>query len=274
MRNLLVQQRIAIAAFAILSLMILAGCYLFSISLAKTSFASGAILLTCILFLACYQLRKKLSILSIGSTSTWLQFHIFIGLLSFVLFMLHMKMRIPDGLFEFILFLTYFIVFLSGVIGWLLSRSIPHRLLSRGEEVIFERIPLHRRKIHDKVKALVFENADAGQGRAIPDFYEQHLRTFFEGPRNLIRHILHSERHRHQLSQKISALQPFLNEQEQARLQQIAKKIQLKDDLDYQYIFQAIIKLWLFVHVPLTYSLIIFALYHTLAVCAFASMSR
>lgn len=183
-----------------------------------------------------------------------------------------MKMRIPDGLFEFILFLTYFTVFLSGVLGWLLSRSIPHRLLSRGEEVIFERIPLHRRKIHDKVKALVFENA--GDGKAIPDFYEQHLRTFFEGPRNQLRHILHSERHRHQLSQKIAALKPFLNEQEQATLLQITKKIQLKDDLDYQYIFQAIIKAWLFVHVPLTYSLIIFALYHTLAVCAFASMSR
>ncbi|MFH1304583.1 MAG: hypothetical protein ABIK07_26320 [Planctomycetota bacterium] len=272
MRNLLFQQRIAITTFAILSLMIVAGCYLFSITLSKTSFATGTVLLISIFILASYQLRKKLSILLIGNTSAWLQFHIFLGLLTSVVFLLHMKMQIPDGLFEFLLFLNYLTVFFSGVIGWLLSRRIPHRLLSRGEEVIFERIPLHRRKIHDKVKSLVLESNASGKG-AIPDFYDEHLRTFFEGPRNQLRHILHSERHRHELSQKITALQPYLNSQEQAVLQQISEQIQLKDDLDYQYIFQAIIKLWPFVHVPLTYSLIIFAVYHTLAVCAFASTS-
>ncbi|MCA9013838.1 MAG: hypothetical protein KDA77_00780 [Planctomycetaceae bacterium] len=273
MKHFLIQQRITFLVFAAISLVILTGCYLFSITLSKTAFASGTILLLCILFLAGYQLRKKLSFLPWGNSSAWLRFHIFIGFLSFVVFAIHSKLQIPNGLLELILFLTYYTVFLSGVLGWFLSRSIPYRLLSRGEEVIFERIPAHRRKIHDRVKTLVFNDAEPEQGAALSDFYHRHLQNFFEGPRHQLSHILHSERHLHRLSQKISALRPFLNEQEQARLQQIEEQIQLKDDLDYQYIFQAIIKLWLFVHVPLTYSLIIFAFYHALAACAFASTS-
>jgi len=271
MRNLFIQQRLALAAFIFLSTIMFTTYYLFSITLSNTSLASGAILLIFIFILASYQLRKKLPFLSIGSTSAWLHFHIFVGLLSSVLFLLHIKMQIPDGQFEFILFLTYSTVFITGVIGWILSRSIPYRLLSRGEEVIFERIPIHRRTIHNKVKGLVFENTNPDEGAAIPDFYDKYLRIFFEGPQNQMRHLLHSKRHRHQLSQKMAALIPYLNEQEQVVLQQLEEQVQLKDDLDYQYALQATMKLWLFVHIPLTYSLIIFALFHTIAVCAFAS---
>jgi len=270
MRNLLIQQRVTLSAFLVLSVIFCAAYYLFSIRLANTSFASGVFLLICLFFLASYQLRKKLSFLSIGNTSAWLHFHIFVGLLSSVLFLLHVKMQVPDGLFEFILFLTYCTVFFTGVIGWILSRSIPRRLLSRGEEVIFERIPIHGRTIHNKVKSLVLEMARSDNGVAIPDFYHKHLDFFFEGPRNQLRHILHSKRHRHQLAQKFSALMPYLNEPEQKVLKQLAEQVQLKDNLDYQYALQATMKLWLFVHIPLTYSLIIFAMFHTIAVCAFA----
>ncbi|MCH9652751.1 MAG: hypothetical protein K0U86_02870 [Planctomycetes bacterium] len=270
MRNLFFQQRIALTAFVFLSAIIFGAYYLFSITLSNTSFACGVTLLIFIFILSSYQLRKKLPFLSIGNTSTWLHFHIFVGLLSSVLFLLHIKMRIPDGLFEFILFLTYSTVFLSGVIGWILSRSVPYRLLSRGEEVIFERIPIHRRTIHNKVKVLIFDKPNPDLGSAIPDFYHKHLQSFFSGPCNQMRHLLHSKRHRHQLSQRFSALMPYLNEQEQTVLHQLEEQVQLKDDLDYQYALQATMKLWLFVHIPLTYSLIIFALFHTIAVCAFA----
>lgn len=273
MRRLLFQQRYYIVAFVFLTVITFIGFYLFSITLSKTTFASGFILLFCIFFLASYQLRKSFSFLSIGSTSSWLQLHIFIGLLSFLFFTLHIKVHMPNGFFEILLFLVYITVFLSGVIGWFLSRSVPNRLLSRGEEVIFERIPIHRRNVLDKVEALVLNYAGSDKGNAIPDFYQKYLRSFFEGPRNLMRHILHSERHRHKLLQKVTTMKPFLNEQEQSTMQQIIELIQIKDDLDYQHALQVAMKLWLFVHVPLTYALIIIALFHTIAVCAFASTS-
>lgn len=271
MKSLFLQQRIVLTTFTFLTVLVFAAYYIYSNTLTNSSFVSGTILLTLIFILASYQIRKKLPFLSIGNTSAWLQFHIFVGLFSSILFLLHVKMQVPDGLFELILFLTYITVFLSGVIGWILSRSIPHRLLSRGEEVIYERIPIHRRTIQNKVKELVYEKSNSDLGNAIPDFYEKHLRIFFEGPQNQMRHILHSKRHRHHLSQKTMALLPYLNEHEKSVLHQLDEQVQIKDDLDYQFALQATLKLWLFVHIPLTYSLIIFALFHTIAVCAFAS---
>ena len=66
---------------------------------------------------------------------------------------------------------------------------------------------------------------------------------------------------------------PYLEEREQEAMRQIAVQIQLKDDLDYQRSLQSVLKTWLFVHVPLTWTLILFALFHTITVCAFASTS-
>lgn len=273
MKQLLIQYRNRLSTFLVLVALILSGTWLYSLTLAKTAFASGTLLLSCILILAAYQWRKKLSFLSLGNATAWLQFHIFVGWLSCVLFLLHIGFHVPDGLLEFALFLTYSFVFLSGVLGWLLSRIIPYRLLSRGEQVIYERIPVHRRKIQETVEKLVSDSLKSEEGTAVADFYHKHLEDYFSGSRNQIRHILHSRRHRHQLAQRVTDLQTFLNEREQETMRQIDHQIQLKDDLDYQQSLQSVLKFWLFVHVPLTYTLILFALFHTITVCAFASTS-
>lgn len=273
MKQIIMQQRILLSAFLVLVVLMLAGTWLYSLTLAKTAFATGTLLLCCILILAAYQWRKKLSFLSLGSATVWLQFHIFVGWLSSVLFLLHTGFHVPDGLLEIALFLTYCFVFLSGVLGWFLSRVVPYRLLSRGEQVIFERIPVYRRKIRERVEKLVSQTKETGEGTAIADFYQRHLEDYFADARNQLRHILHSKRHRHLLSQQVADLQPFLNEGERETLQQIAAQIQLKDDLDYQQALQSTLKFWLFVHVPLTYTLILFAMFHTITVCAFASTS-
>ncbi|QDT83860.1 hypothetical protein MalM14_14950 [Gimesia chilikensis] len=269
----LIQYRIRVIFFLVLVILTLSVFWLYSLTLSKTAFASGILLLCCILFLAAYQWRKKLSFLSLGTATVWLQFHIFVGLMSSLLFLMHIGFRVPDGMLEFALFLTYCFVFLSGVLGWLLSRIIPYRLLSRGEQVIYERIPIYYRKVREAVEQLVSENLKTDEENAIADFYQKNLREFFSGPRNQLRHILHSRRHRHQLMQQVSQMLPYLEEREQEAMKQIAVQIQLKDDLDYQRSLQSVLKTWLFVHVPLTWTLILFALFHTITVCAFASTS-
>lgn len=273
MRHLIYQFRIRLAIFSALVLLLLFGVWLYSLTLAKTAFATGSLLLCCIFILTAYQWRKKLSFLSLGNATAWLQFHIFTGWLSCVLFLLHIHFQIPDGLLEFSLFLTYCFVFASGVLGWILSRIVPYRLLSRGEQVIYERIPVHQRKIRETVEALVSQTDGGNGSSAVSDFYQNHLADYFAGSRNQLRHILHSKRHRHQLSQQVEVLQPYLDEEEQKTMRLISEQIQIKDDLDYQQALQSTLKFWLFVHVPLTYTLILFALFHTIAVCAFASTS-
>ena len=53
----------------------------------------------------------------------------------------------------------------------------------------------------------------------------------------------------------------------------IIRQVQRKDDLDYQYALQGALKLWLFVHIPLTYGLLVLAIFHGLAACAYGGIS-
>ena len=63
---------------------------------------SGWVLMILILLLFFYSLRKKLTLLPIGKTSSWLQFHSYAGFLSVLVFFQHLTYRLPNGFFEII----------------------------------------------------------------------------------------------------------------------------------------------------------------------------
>jgi peptidoglycan biosynthesis protein MviN/MurJ (putative lipid II flippase) len=52
-------------------------------------------------------------------------------------------------------------------------------------------------------------------------------------------------------------------------LRQLRELVKQKDNLDFQYAMQATLKCWLFMHVPLTYGLLLFAALHVLVVYAY-----
>ena len=53
-----------------------------------------------------------------------------------------------------------------------------------------------------------------------------------------------------------------MNEEERKYLNQLSDLVEQKDDLDYHYSLQAVLKYWLFVHIPLAYGLLIFTVIH------------
>jgi hypothetical protein len=57
-------------------------------------------------------------------------------------------------------------------------------------------------------------------------------------------------------------------------LENLADLVRRKDGLDYHHALQTSLKLWLFMHVPLTYSLMIFSLLHVVLVYAFSGGAR
>jgi hypothetical protein len=61
-----------------------------------------------------------------------------------------------------------------------------------------------------------------------------------------------------------------LNDNETAILRDIADLTRAKDDLDYHYALQSTMKRWQFVHVPLSFGLILLVLLHMVVVYAFA----
>jgi len=236
----------------------------------RLSYLTGWVLFGLILALTLYNARKKLPFVPLLSSEAWLQFHIYAGLLTGVLFAIHISYRLPTGWFEGILAWLYALVMLSGFFGLFISRTIPQRLTTRGGEVLFERIPAIRRQLQERAEALALKSIPEVKFTTIADFYARELKDFFEDTRNVWLHLFEVRTPLNRLLNKISDLNRYLNEQERAALDQIAALVRQKDGLDYHYALQLTLKLWLFTHIPLTYSLLLFALAHIVLVFAFS----
>ncbi|HEX3599041.1 MAG TPA: hypothetical protein VHU84_02800, partial [Lacipirellulaceae bacterium] len=61
--------------------------------LMPSSYSTGYILLAALLFLALYNLRKKLPSLPLGNSATWLQWHLYVGIGSVGVFAMHAGLR-------------------------------------------------------------------------------------------------------------------------------------------------------------------------------------
>ncbi|MGA2540958.1 MAG: hypothetical protein ABSG78_05285 [Verrucomicrobiota bacterium] len=234
------------------------------------SYLTGWALLAVILLLAIYNARKKLPFLPLLSSEAWLQFHIYAGLLTGVLFAVHVSYKIPAGWFQGVLAWLYLLVMASGFFGLFLSRTIPRRLTTRGGEVLFERIPSIRRQIQEQAEQLALQSAGESKSDTIAGFYLRELKDFFNGSKNRLSHWSEDGSPLNHILTKISDVQRYLNEQERATLEKIAVLVRQKDALDYHYAQQFLLKAWLFVHIPLTYSLLLFAVVHIILVFAYS----
>jgi len=253
-----------------LALMVVAAEAIGSTALVKTGFASGWLLFVSVVGLALYNVRKKFSFLPLGSAASWLQIHIYLGLFSGILFAIHLQWQMPRGIFESVLALLFSTVFASGLFGLIISRVFARRLSTRPGEYLFQRIPPIRHQLLNRVERLVVQCMEKTESSGVPEFYARRLKPYFGKPRNFWRHLILSNRPVSLLLSEVESLERYLNETERDIMQQIAKFVIQKDDLDYHYAHQAMLRYWLFAHVPLTYALICFATIHMVLVYAFS----
>jgi hypothetical protein len=246
------------------------------VSLQRSAYTSGWLLIGMCFFLAAYNLRKKLPFIPLGASSSWLQFHIYVGLLSIVVFIGHAVYKPdagfswPNGYLEFTLGLLYALVAASGVFGLFITRFIPARLTVRGEEVIFERIGSFRRRVRDEAAALVVQSVAEADVTTIADYYTHRLAVFFERPRNFWRHLIQSAGPRHEYLRELSDLDRYLSDVERPIAAKLTTLVEVKDDLDYQHALQFTLKTWLFAHIGLTYAMLLLAAMHAVLAYAFA----
>ncbi len=245
--------------------------WLFDMALRDASFLSGWLLIIGMAFLTIYNLRKKFPFLPLIPSAYWLQFHVYLGFIVIVLFLLHTSMEFPRGPFEITFWLLFFAVAGSGVIGIFITRNLPGRLQQRhGERLIFERIPVFRADLAEQVRELAMKSVTEISSSTIADYYAVRLNPYFAEPRNFSSHLFQSERPLVNLRREIRSIQRYLNKRGREILDDIEVHVIAKDNLDYPYALQLVLKGWLFVHIPLTYSLMIFALMHVVLVYAFA----
>ena len=102
-------------------------------------FTGYSLLAVCVL-LAFLSVRKRMLALPIGPVKVWLQIHIYAGVLSLVLFVLHVGW-FNGGWLELILGSLFLWIGGTGIYLWYVSRRIPKRLLAVGRDVVLEEIP-------------------------------------------------------------------------------------------------------------------------------------
>ena len=230
-------------------------------SLLHSSFFTGYVLIGSLFLLAAFGMRKRLPMIGgIGSAAFWMQMHIYVGLGSFAVFAMHIAFRFPDGMLESILATLYCVVFFSGLYGLWATRTIPRKLTNVGEEVIFERIPLFKRNLARQAQTIVMESCE--RTPVLARFYANRLSGFFERRRSLAYLLVPTGRMRRQLISEIEELDRFLAQEDRSVSRKLAIMVRKKDDLDYHTAMQGRLKVWLFVHIAMTYSLLIFSVVH------------
>lgn len=239
-------------------------------SLKPTNFYTGWILAGCMIFLTLYNLRKKLTFLpALGTSALWLQLHLYIGFFTIFMFVLHVNFHVPNGIFESVLFILFFAVVGSGVFGIFITRRSPRLMTRKGETVLYERIPIFRKKIKDEVEKLVFDSIEETNSTTLSDFYLKKLHRYFSRPQNILRHLFESHTPLRRLKNEVDVVERYLDSNEKEVLQEIVSYIETKDNLDYQYAHQLMLKGWLFFHIPVTYALLVFSFVHGILAYAF-----
>jgi len=248
---------------AMLSGLVFAGLTWQQDSLGGASFPSGYGLLTLILLLAAFRWRKHCPQLSwLGSSSTWLQWHIYAGWVAFVLFWIHVNFRWPMGILEQCLATVFLWITASGCYGLYLSRTYPKKLTAIGREVIFEQIPVERRRLVLQAEALALDARQ--QSEILVEFIAQRLLPFLTSRRSVAYFVFPSGKTKRALLAESESLKRYLATDHQTRITPLQRLIQEKDDLDFHGALQGRLKGWLFLHVCLTGVLLGLATVHTI----------
>ena len=226
-----------------------------------------------------FHIAIKTAGLSPKSATRWRKIHIFVGYLLIAAFISHSDFSLPDTGFEWALWTGFVLVTLSGIFGTYLAWSLQaKRRIDEG--VSYDRIPTLRAELARDVHAAVAETDPAAAAIALPglpydawikDLYTTHLRDFFQGQRNFTAHLIGSQRPLKRLTDDIDNLSRYVDQQSQEKLAAIKNLVVEKDRLDFARVYLGLTKGWLFVHVPVTYALIVLTVLHILVVYAFSS---
>lgn len=217
--------------------------------------------------------------LSPKSAMRWRRVHVYAGYLVIAAFISHSDFTLPDTGFEWALWTGFVLVTLSGIFGTYLAWS--QRAKGRIEEgVSYDRIPALRAELElaflravaeTDASAAVIDLPGLPHDAWITDLYTTHLGDFFQGPRNLTAHLIGSQRPLKRLTEAIDNLSRYVDQPRQAKLAYIKTLVIDKDRLDFARVSLGLARGWLFVHVPVTYGLIVLTVLHVLVVYAFSS---
>jgi len=239
-------------------------------ALGNPALLTGWCLFAALVVLGAFNGRKKISMLPLGNASTWLQLHVVGGFLALALFWLHARTLWPDGFYEQLLAGCFYLVSVSGLVGWRLQRSLPQRLTSTGVEILYERIPAEIANLRGQAEALVLECTKVTGRDTLARHYTETLDWFFRRPRFLRNHVFGGKMARAWQRQQFGAIRQYLDEREARFLDRLTAIAEYKTDVDFHHAAQTMMKLWLFAHLPIAIATLLLAVWHIFLVHVYA----
>jgi hypothetical protein len=226
-----------------------------------------------------FHIAIKTARLSPKSAIRWKKVHIFLGYVLIAAFISHSDFTLPDTALEWALWSAFVLVTTSGIFGTYLTWALKAK---RGidEGIGYDRIPARRAELALEVHATATSSDSTTAALALPvqpheawitDLYTTQLRDFFQGQRNTAAHLVGSQRHLSRLIGEIDNLSRYVGPQSQQKLAAIKELVIEKDRLDFARVYLGLGKGWLYVHVPVTYALIVLTVVHVLVAYAFSS---
>jgi hypothetical protein len=231
--------------------------------------------------------RRKVRIWRLGKAQTWMRGHLWLGLLSLPLIVLHAGFTFGEALTTVLMWL-FVIVVASGLVGAWLQHTLPRRMLRDiPMETIYEQIDHVRAQLVEEADQVVADacgkleietiaagpgglsgaaaaaalasvvRVDAEDSAPLREFYLHEMRPFVERP--ALRHALADPGAARRRFDKVRALVPPLLHGAIADLENICEE---ERQLLRQSRMHLVLHGWLLVHVPLSYALLALAIVH------------
>jgi dihydropyrimidine dehydrogenase (NAD+) subunit PreT len=219
-----------------------------------------------ILLLAFFGIRKRWYRSTFGTLEQWLQSHIYLGVLSLIVLLFHTGGRFNDLVAVTTLVLVAIVV-ASGIVGAVLYVTVP-RLLTEVES------NLTVEELSEQLNQLAKAMARVASGKSAPfqRIYAELIRESQPGWLAGWRLLFARGRRggRMQATGDWSNLLGLVAKDEQDELRQMLvisrQRKELLLRLLYQQRYKNVLEAWLYVHVPFTIALLLFAAVHVVAV--------
>ena len=230
------------------------------------SLAFGTAAAVLMVFAAAYGIRRRsmrlASRLKAGSSRRWLDLHVYAGGLFALWVLMHSGFQLPSGWVTWALWLLSLWIALSGLVGRLIQRWIP-RLLTSGlsVEALYERIP----DLVDQVRERAAKLAE-GSSQAVRDLHERRVAPELERPERRWIYFVDATGGIQASLREFRYLKGFLAGEEREQLDELERLYRTKLELDAHYTLQLPLRVWVWLHAPLSGLLIALLAVHLAAV--------
>jgi predicted membrane channel-forming protein YqfA (hemolysin III family) len=223
-------------------------------------------------FLAYFGIRKRAYRSRFGTLEQWLQAHIYLGVLALVVLVLHTGGRFNDTIAVATLVLVAIVV-VSGIVGAVFYVTVPRLLTEVESELTVD-------EISEQINQLGRQMARIASGRSEP-FQRIYKQLIDEGKPGWLagwRLLAARMRNKKSVSSDWAPLLRLVPKDEEGELRQMLVVSRQRKELLLRLLFQQryknVLESWLYVHVPFTVALLLFAVVHVVAVFYYGNFLR